>query len=66
MEDGIPGGLQHHHKTCCKKGGRRKRRACMVQKWFHHGDVVSGQVDLHMTQYHYLSYYQAPFFLIAI
>jgi len=22
----------------------------MVQRWFHRGDVVSGQVDLHMTQ----------------
>ena len=49
MEDGIPGGLQHHYKMCCEKGGRCGRRACMVQKWFHHGDVVSGQVDLYMT-----------------
>ena len=40
IEDRIPGGLQHCHKTCCKKGGRRGRRACMVWKWFHHGDVV--------------------------
>ena len=39
MEDGIPGGLQHCHG----------RQACMVQKWFHRGDVVSGQVNLHMT-----------------
>ena len=44
MEDRISGGLQHCHETCCKKGGRRGRRACMVQKWFHSGDVVSGQV----------------------
>ena len=50
MEDRIPGGLQHRHKTCCEKGGRRGRRACMVQKWFHHGNVVSGQVNLHMTR----------------
>jgi len=21
----------------------------MVQRWFHHGDVVSGQMDLYMT-----------------
>ena len=21
----------------------------MVQRWFHHGDIVSGQVDLYMT-----------------
>ena len=50
MEDGISGGLQHHHETCCKKGGCCERQACMVWKWFHCGDVVSGQVDLHMTQ----------------
>ena len=50
MEDGIPGGLQHHHKTCCEKGGCHGRWACMVRKWFHCGDVISGQVDLHMTQ----------------
>ena len=22
----------------------------MVRRWFHHGDVISGQVDLHMTK----------------
>ena len=49
MEDGIPGGLQHRHKTCCEKNGHCGRRACMVQKWFHCRDVISGQVDLHMT-----------------
>ena len=49
MEDRIPGGLQHHHKTCCEKGGCHERRAGRVRKWFHHGDVISGQVDLHMT-----------------
>ena len=21
----------------------------MIWRWFHHGDVISGQVDLHMT-----------------
>ena len=40
MEDGISGVSQHHHE----------RQACMVQKWFHRGDTVSGQVDLHMTK----------------
>ena len=40
MEDGISGGLQHRHKTCCEKGGHHGRRACMVQRWYHHGDVV--------------------------
>ena len=50
MEDGISRGLQHHHKTCCEKGGRRGRRACMVQRWFHCGDVVSRQIDLYITQ----------------
>ena len=49
MEDGISGGLQHHHEICCKKGGRHGRRACMVQKWFHCGNIVSRQVDLYMT-----------------
>ena len=49
MEDGISGGLQHRHEMCYEKGGRCGRQACMVLKWFHHGDVVSGQVDLHMT-----------------
>jgi len=49
VEDGISGGLQHRHEMCCKKGGHRGRRACMVQRWFHCGDVISGQVDLYMT-----------------
>jgi len=49
MEDGIPGGLQHRHKMCCEKGGCHERQACIVRKWFYCGDVVSGQVDLHMT-----------------
>ena len=49
MEDGISGGLQHHHETCCEKGGHRERQACMVQRWFHCGNVVSRQVDLYMT-----------------
>ena len=49
MEDGISGGLQHHHEMCCEKGGRHGRQACMVQRWFHRGDVVSGQVDLYIT-----------------
>ena len=49
VEDRISGGLQHRHKICCEKGGCRGRRACMVQRWFHCRDVVSGQVDLYMT-----------------
>ena len=49
MEDGISGELQHRSATCCEKGGRCGRQTCMIRKWFHHGDVVSGQVDLHMT-----------------
>ena len=49
MEDGISGGLKHHHETCCEKGGHCERQACIVQRWFHRGDIVSGQVDLYMT-----------------
>jgi len=49
VEDGISGGLQHHHETCCKKGGCRGRRACIVRRWFHRGDIISGQMDLYMT-----------------
>jgi len=40
MEDGIPGRLQHCHETCCEKGGHHGRQACMVQRWYHRGDVV--------------------------
>ena len=50
MEDGISGGLQHRHKTRYEKDGRYGRRACMVQRWFHRRDVISGQVDLHVTE----------------
>ena len=49
MEDGIPGGLQHRHKICCKKGGYHGRQACMIWRWFHHRDIISGWVNLHMT-----------------
>jgi len=49
MEDRIPRRLQHRHEMCCEKGGCRRRWACMVWKWFHCGDIVSGQVNLHMT-----------------
>ena len=49
MEDGISRGLQHRHKTCCEKDGCHRRQACIVQRWFHHRDIVSGQVDLYMT-----------------
>ena len=34
---------------CCEKGGHCGRQACMIWKWFHHGDIISGWVDLHMT-----------------
>jgi len=54
MKDRISRGLQHCHEMCCKKGGCRGRRACMVQRWFHHGNVVSGQVDLYITLGQYL------------
>ena len=49
IEDGISKGLQHHHKTCCEKGGHYERRACIVQKWYHYGDVISRQVGLCIT-----------------
>jgi len=52
VEDGISGGLQHRHETCCEKGGHHGRRACMVQRWFHREDVVSGPVDLYMICRH--------------
>jgi len=58
MEDGISGGLQHHHETCCKKGGYCGRRACMVQRWFHCGDIVSRQVDLYMTMLYDVTLFQ--------
>jgi len=40
MEDGIPGWLQHCHEMCCEKGGHCERQACMVQRWFHRGDII--------------------------
>jgi len=49
MEDGIPRGLQQCYKTCCEKGGHCGRQTCMIWRWFHHGDVISGWMDLHMT-----------------
>ena len=50
VEDGIPRWLQHCHKTCCEKGGCCGRWACMIWRWFHYKDIISGQVDLHMTK----------------
>jgi len=50
MEDRISGWLQHCHKMCCEKGGCYRRQACMIWRWFHHGDVISRQVNLHMIQ----------------
>ena len=58
MEDGISGGLQHCHETCCEKGGHCGRRACMVQRWFHCGDIVSRQVDLYMTMLYDVTLFQ--------
>ena len=49
MEDGISRGLQYCHEMCCEKGGCYGRWTCMVQRWFHCGDIVSRQVDLYMT-----------------
>jgi len=54
MEDRISGGLQYHHEMCCEKGGCHGRQACMVQRWFYRGDVISRQVDLYMTSLLYL------------
>jgi len=51
MEDKVSGGLQHRHETCCEKGGCCGRWACMVQRWFHHRNIVSRPVDLYMTVY---------------
>ena len=49
MKDGIPRWLQYCHEMCCEKDSCYGRRACMIRRWFHHRDVISGQVDLHMT-----------------
>ena len=49
MKDGTPRWLQHHYETCCKKSGHRKRWAYMIWRWFHHRDIISGHMDLHMT-----------------
>ena len=56
MEDRIPGWLQHCHETCCEKGGCHERQACMIWRWFHCGDVISGQVDLYMTTIRIVSF----------
>jgi len=61
MEDGIPRWLQHCYKMCCEKGGHCGRQACMIRRWFHHGDIISGQVDLYMTML--LPYYMMLFIL---
>ena len=49
MKDRIPGWLQHRHKTCYEKGGCCGGQACMFWRWLHCRDVVSGWVDLHIT-----------------
>ena len=46
MEDGIPGWLQHCHKIYCKKDGHYRRQACIIGRWYHYEDVISGWVDL--------------------
>ena len=51
MEDGIPRWLQHYHETYYEKVGHCGRQACMIWRWFHCRDIISGQVDLHMTNY---------------
>jgi len=53
MEDRISGGLQYHYEMCCEEGGRCGRQACMGQRWFYRGDVISRQVDLYMIIYAY-------------
>ena len=40
VEDRISRESQHYHEICCEKGGHCERRACMVQRWYHCGDVV--------------------------
>jgi len=62
MEDGILRWLQHRHETCCEKGGHHGRQAYMTQRWFYHRDVISRQIDLHMTTstcYDMINYGQA-------
>ena len=49
MEDGISGWLQHRHKTCCEKDGHHRRQTCIIWRWYCHGNVISRQVDMHMT-----------------
>jgi len=49
VEDRISRGLQHCYEMCCEKGGHHERQVCMVQRWFHCRNVVSGQMDLYMT-----------------
>jgi len=61
MEDGIPGWLQHYHKMCCEKGGHCKRQACMIRRWFHCRNIISRQMDLHMTYFFLNNIFQAMF-----
>ena len=50
MEDGIPRWLQHYYKICCEKGSCCGRQACIIRRQYHYGDVISRQIDLHMTK----------------
>jgi len=52
MESKIPRWLQYYHKTCCKKCGCHGRQNCIIWRWYHHSDVISGWVDLHMTGFY--------------
>ena len=64
MEDGIPRWLQHCYKTCCKKSSCHGRQACMIRRWFHCGDIISRQVDLHMTMFHFVTLVVFPYLFI--
>jgi len=48
VEDRILRWLQYCYKMCCKKGGYCGRWACIIWRWYHCRDVISGQVDLHI------------------
>ena len=50
MKNRIPRWLQHYCKVCYKKGRCHERQACIIRRWYHYGDVISGQVDLYITE----------------
>ena len=51
VEDRIHRWLQHHYKACCKKGGHHGRQACIIGRWYHYRDIISGWVDLAYNTY---------------